>query len=558
MALGLLGGFTPALAASSQVSMLQDDPLMLSNPAGTLQRARDLGVSTIRLMMRWQFIAPMANSFRAPRHFNAGDPAAYSDSAWAPYDAVIRNASADGITVDLDVLGGAPLWATGRGMPHGPGYPFHNWEPSASAYGSFVHAVATRYSGYYNPQTHATDRANPAHDLPRVQFWSIYNEPDYGPSLAPQAVPHTNNVPYAPRLYRNLADHAWAALRDTGHGSDTIVFGELAPRGTLTFGNFNGMTALVFMRALYCVDGRYRALRGRAAAELGCPTTAAGSRRFAAQNPVLFKASGVSDHPYMRWYPPNKELSAYQPAHFKQLLPNYTTLATIRNLENALNRLFRAYRVHRAMPVWDTEFGYITNPPKSRTKGAPCSGRRGGKPCPYASQATAAYYDNWAEYLSWKDPRMMSFDQYLLQDSLPSLPSNNYGGFASGLVNFNGTPKPGYGAYRMPLYLPVTTAPSATKALEVWGAVKPAHFVWMDQPGSSQTVTVMFRASGAGAFSPIATAHLDPRSTQGYFDTRVAFPSSGTVELQWTYPQDSLLSSAGTTVTSRQVQVRVK
>ena len=149
-----------------------------------------------------------------------------------------------------------------------------------------------------------------AGDLPRVSFWSIWNEPDYGPSLAPQGVPGDLTVENSPRMYRRLLDAAWAALQASGHtpATDTILFGELAPRGAKRWGVFSGMKPLVFLRALYCVDSRYRPLRGTAARVRGCPTTAAGSRRFPAQHPALFAATGFSDHPYMRWYAPNLEL----------------------------------------------------------------------------------------------------------------------------------------------------------------------------------------------------------------------------------------------------------
>ena len=54
----------------------------------------------------------------------------------------------------------------------------------------------------------------------------------------------------------------------------------------------------MFIRDLYCLSSNYKQLRGSAAKSVGCPTNAAGSRRFRAANPGLFKASGVSDHPY--------------------------------------------------------------------------------------------------------------------------------------------------------------------------------------------------------------------------------------------------------------------
>ena len=62
--------------------------------------------------------------------------------------------------------------------------------------------------------------------------------------------------------------------------------------------------------------------------------------------------------------------------------------------------------------------------------------------------------------------------QYLLGDPLPAL-SNDYGGFASGLIAFNGTPKPTYDAYRLPLYLPGNGTTGGR--LEVWGCARPAQ-----------------------------------------------------------------------------------
>ena len=110
---------------------------MLTRPVPTVAELRDLGVSTVRLMLRWQEVAPSPNSFKRPAGFNASNPAAYPAAVWKPFDTAIKDAQAAGIGIDLDLLGGAPLWATGPGMPprklHPPnGYPFHNWEPSAS------------------------------------------------------------------------------------------------------------------------------------------------------------------------------------------------------------------------------------------------------------------------------------------------------------------------------------------------------------------------------------------------------------------------------------------
>ncbi len=70
--------------------------------------------------------------------------------------------------------------------------------------------------------------------------------------------------------------------------------------------------------------------------------------------------------------------------------------------------------------------------------------------------------------------------QYLLYDPNPRL-APEYGGFASGLIFYDGAVrKPGYDAYRLPLFLPSTTAKSARQSLEVWGCVRPAHYARLD------------------------------------------------------------------------------
>jgi hypothetical protein len=259
---------------------------------------------------------------------------------------------------------------------------------------------------------------------------------------------------------------------------------------------------------MYCVDSNYRPLRGAAARIRGCPATAAASRQFRARNPGLFRAAGVADHPYMRWYPPNKE-------QFPD--PNNTSLGQIGNLTRALDRLQRIYGSHKRFAIYNTEFGYITTPPKRDTTEEP-----------WVNQNTAAYYLNWAEYLSWKNPRISSFSQYLLYDPLPAKPKTDFGGFASGLVTF-GTHarKATYAAWRLPLYMPVTTARPG-RSLEVWGCARPAHF----QRGSS------------GPFKLLRTIEVtDPH---GYFDVHMSFPGSGTVRLAWDYPvADQALGAFG-------------
>ncbi len=515
-----------ARASPAQGAMFEDDAQLLANPAGTLMRFRLLGVQVARVRVVWSAIAPDPLSHVAPADFDAADPAAYPMARWSVLDRIIATAQQLGIGVNLDLAGGAPLWATGPGAPTDKPHP--NWDPSPSAFGAFVRAVGMRYSGTYTP-------AGASAPLPRVDYWSIWNEPDYGPSLAPQGVARNLAIENSPRMYRNLLDAAWHALQGTGHTQDTFLFGELAPRGWNNWGVFSGMKPLVFLRALYCVDRTYRRLRGSAAAARGCPTTAGGSSRFRAAHPALFRATGFSVHPYMRWYTPNQEA---QPDR------DYSSLGELGGLERALDRLQRAYRSSRRLPLYDTEFGYITSPPKRPTNRSP-----------WVSQATAAYYLNWAEYISWRDPRVQSFNQYLLYDPVPALAGNDYGGFATGLLNHNGAQKATYSAWRLPLYLPVTSTRWG-HSLEVWGCARPTYFATTDPGAGAQSVQIQFQARPRGPFVTLETVSVTNR--HGYFDTHVVVPSSGTVRLAWTYPPLDPLLAPGYPTYSRPVQVTLR
>jgi hypothetical protein len=502
-----------AKGRSGPISIFEAEAQLRGTPAQTAQNVdvlRQLGVDVIRLYMPWNQLAPKPDSRKRP-NFNAADPASYSAATWAIYDTIIRDATAKGIGIDLTVGAHVPLWATGANAP--PGGPHLQWEPSASDYGQFMRAVGKRYSGSYKPPGSSTP-------LPRVKFWAIWNEPNYGVDLAPQAIDNST-VEVAPRLYRGLVDAAWSALQATGHGHDTFLIGETAPRGLTTGnnpGNFSGMVPLRFIRALYCVGSNLKPLEGQAAAVRGCPTTQSASKRFAAQNPGLFHATGFADHPYPQGQiAPNVKTTAE---------PDYADLASLDSLEHTLDTVQNAYGSSTKFPIYSTEFGLQTNPPETIGRAI--------------DSKTAAKYLNWSEYISWRNPRVFSYDQYLLTDP----PGGN---FATGLEYADGKPKPQlYDAYRLPLYLPVTRAHKG-QSLEVWGDVRPARFARKDT-GKPQQVKIQFQAGSKGPFKTLSTVTI--ANPHGYFDTQMTFPGSGIVQLTWTYPH-------GQTIHSRPVSVTV-
>jgi hypothetical protein len=465
---------------------------LTGNPVGTLNALKTLGVDRIHIYMHWADIAPDPTSAHRPA-FDATDPAAYPATGWAAFDAVIRDAQARGIGVDLALVPPPPRWAEGKGAPHPAVQP--EWKPSASEFEQFVQAVGTRYSGRYTPP-------GGSKPLPRVAFWSIWNEPNLGTQLAPEVTPHTQ-IETSPGLYRGLVDAAWKGFAASGHGHDTVLIGEIAPAGVTTgVGLFNNMPPLRFLRALYCVGANYKPLQGTAATERDCPATASGSASFAKAHPGLFKASGFADHPYPQGLPPNEPTPNE---------PDYAELAKIDKLEQTLDTLQRAYGSDTKFPIWSTEFGYQTTPPDTEAG--------------TVSPTKAAMYLNWSEYLTWLDPRQRSYDQYQLVDS-------PLGVFATGLVTSTGKRKPGYYAYQMPLFLPVTSTAHG-HPLVVWGEVRPAPNA-AHATHRPQQVEIQFKPSSGGAFTTVQTVGLT--GPHGYFEVRQTFPGTGTVRLRWTPP----------------------
>lgn len=479
----LLATAAPAPASKTQVAILEVPNIQYVDTGPALQILRSLGVQVLRLPVLWVSIAPDPNSRTRP-NFNASDPNAYPAANWAPYDQLVRQATAAGISLDLMPTGGAPLWATASGAPPcgtvgTASVCFTNtYYPSASEYGQFVHALATRY--------------------PSVHFWELWNEANWGPSLTPQY--SNSSLPISARLYRSLINAGWSALQQTGHGRDTIIASSLSQDGSASVGKTGTTAPLTFIRTVYCLNSAYKHLGGGAARQAGCPTSKKGYRRFGAANPALFKATGWGIHPYPYGKPPTQ-------LDFPNA--NGVEFAEIPHMVQTVDRVQKVYGSRKRMSIYNTEYGYQNG---------------------FVNPNSAAAYLNWAEYLSWKNPRVASYDQYELWDA---------SWFPTGLITASNQLKPTFYAYRLPIWLP-STQTRRGKALEVWGDVRPAHFATADGYGT-QYAWIQFSPGGSGSFQNYKQVRIT--NSHGYFDLKVKFPSSGSVRLAWAYPSgDSRLS----------------
>jgi hypothetical protein len=499
----------PAVHRTGPETIFTAGAALKNDPGKTLDTLEKLGVTRVRLFFTWNQIAPDPTATHVPAGFDATNPAAYPAPNWAQYDTIVKDIEAHHMGLDAILGPPPPRWAEGKGADKPAKQTW--WEPNAQAFQAFAQAVGTRYSGHFTPP-------GGSGPLPRVAFWSIWNEPNLGFQLAPQTVDH-NTVEESARLYRQLADAAWNGLHASGHGKDVMLIGEIGPAGA-TFrgapGKIGAMAPLRFVRALYCVDLNYKPLTGSAATARGCPPTAAGSRRFASQHPVLFKASAFADHMYSQGLPPNKATPNE---------PDYTELASVPHLINVLDRLQGIYGSHKRFDVYDTEFGYQTTPPDTQ----------GGT----VSPGVAAAWLNWSEYLHWRTPRIASYDQYLLRDPVPPPGGGPYTAFATGLQTYTGQDKPTMASFAMPLYLPVTKT-AAGHPLEVWGCVRPATTV-ARTTHRAQFVAIQYRRGHSGPFRTVDRVQL-PKA-YCYFDVRTTFPGSGSVRLSWSYPHGPVIHS---------------
>ncbi|MEA2371143.1 MAG: hypothetical protein QOH12_1537 [Solirubrobacteraceae bacterium] len=516
------GVASAAVAPGGRESTFQDDNLLVYNtPIGvarTLNTLVALGVDRIRVSVFWRVVAPDPKSTVRPANFNAADPNSYPGGSWARYDTIVAFAKARGIAVNFNVTDPAPLWATGR-PPRSDIQATYN--PSASEFGQFVTAVATRYTGGFAAPIPIEDTGapGPVGILPRVSYWSIWNEPNQAGWLTPQLVPGSGGqlIERSPTLYRQLFNAAYAALTATGHAADTILVGETAPEGLTARGLpkcsakrgpsvcTGSIKPLHFARQLYCLDDGYHPLTGAAAAARGCPTTAAGRASFATDNPGLFQATGWAHHPYSLIFPPSH----------KPTDRDNVSIANLPILTGDLRRIFAVYGAEKnGLPLYLTEFGFQSDPPSILG---------------VTVRQQAAYLDE-SEFIAYTDPGVRTLGQFLLKDDNTSASSAAQinSTFQTGLEFSNGRHKPAYDAYRFPVYLPVPRIARGHR-LRVWGFVRVAPY------GTNQTVEIQYQARGGSAFRTISNVATDGR--RGYLDVRIAVPRSGALRLLWTDPK---------------------
>ena len=516
-ALASLAAGGSAQASPQQESILMDDSEFVYTQADHLDQrlaeAKALGVDRIRVSVYWRLLAPKPDQKQKPSApYPASDPRFYGEGKWDRYDRIAALAAKHGLGVLFTLTGPSPLWVTGT--PEGGRSDVEdNWNPDAAAFKDFATAVGTRYSGSYRdeheqpsliPLLPPTKTEGPL--LPRVDHWSIWNEPNHGGWLTPQwhAAPGGKRlIPASPRIYRGLVDAGWSGLRGSGHASDTILLGETAPRGPHQPGLTRGIRPLRFIRELYCLDSRMRPYTGAAAGARACPTSF-DAAAFASAHPGLFGAGGWAHHPYSLTTAPRTPDASRDDA----------TLSGIPRLARTLDRAFAVYGQSARLPIWMTEYGFQTDPPD------PTIG------LPWARQAD---WLDQATFLAYRNPRIASIAQFLLVDDGPIArykadDPRYWGTFQTGLMTGQGIHKSSYESFKRP----IDVAPRRQRAgrrVRIFGQLRPAA------DGQRLTAAIQFRARGARSWRQVARVTVG--NARGFLDTSVKARRSGSYQIAW-------------------------
>jgi hypothetical protein len=406
---------------------------------GALNDLDSLGVTTIHTDISWKSLAPSANSKKPPKGKSLTDPQTYRYAKWADIDRLVRGAQLRGIDILMTPTAPGPLWgescsAKERKAAHIKGI----CKPKASLYGKFVTALAKRYSGTYTDPRDATGLS-----LPKVDRWSIYNEPNLKSWLYPATTRSgRTRVATDAKAYRALAYAGIGALQKNGHKSDQILLGETGPIG----GGVSAVAPLYFYEALFCIDARGHRLKGRAAKQLGCP------KRI-----KKLAVTGIAHHPYTR--------ATVGSLTAKPSAGNVST-ANISALRRVLKLGARAGAIpgSAASRIYLTEFGVSSRPPAARRYGV--------------SLSQQAARINLGEYLAYRLGYVRSFTQIGLEDD--NLGAGSHPGrlvFQTGLrfiatrsqllSGILGNKKPSYNAFRNPLFVV-----DRGKNVTVWGGMR--------------------------------------------------------------------------------------
>jgi hypothetical protein len=233
---------------------------------------------------------------------------------------------------------------------------------------------------------------------------------------------------------------------------------------------------------VFCLNTKNHRLTGTEAKALHC----GGYKKL--------KVTAYAHHPYTRGgsRPPTSRVNKGE-----------ITINVASRLTRLLDAAARAKRIPSKLPIEYTEHGWQTKPDLIFG----------------VTDAQQAEYINQSDWIAYKNKRVHTVAQYKIVDD-----RNIGAGFQMGLRLLDGTPKPAYAAYKLPIWVS-----GKGSTVTVYGQVRPA------ENGTPQTVDIQVASRAGAAFTTVRQVPVT--SANGIFTAKV--PKSGEV---WRLAWDGLTS----------------
>jgi len=379
-----------ALAAGSGHSTQRSTPFLVGindeafalygDPVTAFQTLKSLNTQVIRVNLYWGGTKWAVAKSRPADPNDPGDPA-YD---WTVYDRLVRYATQYNIKVVFSILF-TPGWANGGKARTVPPTNYNDLV-------NFSYAAAERYSGLWTPPAWQQDPSNPTTKLPlpKVNFWTAWNEPNNPIWLTPQykRVGKSWRVQSA-YSYARICNAVYQGVHSKDLGplpDEHVACGVTGPKG-------NDAPAT-------------------SRASVDPITFLIQAHRFGMKTFDVY-----AHHPYPDIG--SKETPSFVPkGKFKRRI----------QLGNINLLLAEITKLYGPKHLWITEYGYQTNPPDK------VFGVTNRKQATYLTQAVA-----WAR----RNPRVDMFLWFLLTDE------QRLGGWQSGLTTVQGKRKASFRAFQL-------------------------------------------------------------------------------------------------------------
>jgi hypothetical protein len=357
---------------------------LYGDPTTAFAALKSLRTQVLRVNLYWGGTRFAVANKQPTDPTDPGDP----NYNWTLYDRLVRYASQSGIQVLFSIVF-TPKWANGgKAANVAPTDPqdLHD----------FAYAAAARYSGFYAPPVWQQDPNNSATalPLPKVTYWTAWNEPNNPVFLSPQYIRSGGKwviesaVQYAKicnAVYTGVHDVLISPSMGTIKG-EQVACGVTDPKGNDAPGS------------------------GRASVD---PL----SFLIAAHRAGMKTFDAYAHHPYAN---AGTEAPSFVPKG------RYKRRIQLGNINVLLSQISKFYGPKH---LWITEYGYQTNPPDTSIFGV--------------SWAKQALYMKQAYTIARRNPRIDMFLWFLIRDD-PHIVT----GWQSGLETVGGRKKPSWSVFR--------------------------------------------------------------------------------------------------------------